>query len=96
MLKIVVGMKTKMWFQQLALRDRSNSANIKTETLSGTRLANLEDVGSLDEAHQREETAIRPAMNGNTTQVHKVKLLSHVLQTLHLVLYLHLTLDSSS
>lgn len=53
---------------------------------------NLEDIGSLDEAHEGEETAIGPAVNGNTAQVHKVKLLRHVLQPLHLVFNLHLTL----
>lgn len=31
-------------------------------------------------------------MNGNTTEVHKVELLCHVLQPLHLVLNLHLAL----
>lgn len=53
---------------------------------------NLEDIRSLDEAHEREEAAIGPAVNGNTAQVHKVKFLRHVLQPLHLVFNLHLTL----
>lgn len=56
------------------------------------QLTNLEDIRSLDEAHERKETAVGPAVNGNTAQVHKVKLLCHVLQPLHLVFNLHLTL----
>lgn len=59
--------------------------------LRGDR-SDLEDIRSLDEAHERQEAAVRPAVNSNTTQVHKVKLLSHVLQALHLVLDLHLAL----
>lgn len=55
-------------------------------------VSNLENVGSLDEAHKRQETSVRPAVDGDATQVHKVKLLRHILQPLHLVLNLHLTL----
>lgn len=54
--------------------------------------SNLEDVRPLDESHQRQEAAVGPAMNGNTTEVHKVELLCHVLQSLHLVFNLHLAL----
>lgn len=53
---------------------------------------NLEDIGSLNEAHEGEEATIGPAVNGNTAQVHKFKLLRYKLQPLHLVFDLHLTL----
>lgn len=46
----------------------------------------------MDEAHKGEETSVRPTMDGNTTQVHKLVLVSYVVQTLHLVFNLHLTL----
>lgn len=58
--------------------------------------SHLEDVGSLDEAHEGEEAAVRPAVDGHATQVHKSVLFSHVLQPLHLVLDLHLALRTTN
>lgn len=67
---------------------------MKQQILKGQiKPPNLEDVRSLDEAHEREEATVGPAVNGDTAQVHKVKLLRHVLQPLHLVFNLHLTLQ---
>ena len=55
----------------------------------------LEDVGPVDETHEGEESSVGPAVDGHTTQVHKLVLVSHVLQPLHLVLNLHLALNRS-
>lgn len=52
----------------------------------------LEDIRPLNEAHERKETTVRPAVNSNSTQIYKVELLRHVLQSLHLVFNLYLTL----
>lgn len=46
----------------------------------------------MDEAHERQEATVRPAVDCNTTQVHKLVLVSYVVQTLHLVINLHLPL----
>lgn len=53
----------------------------------------LKDVGSVDEAHEGQEAAVRPAVDGDATQVYKLVLVCDVVQTLHLVFNLHLTLD---
>lgn len=53
----------------------------------------LEDVGLVDEAHEGQEAAVRPAVNGDSSQVHKLVLVGDVMQTLHLVLDLHLALE---
>jgi len=58
----------------------------------GPRRADLEDVGSLDEAHEGQEAPVRPAVDRHAAQVHEVEPLGHVLQPLHLVLDLHLAL----
>lgn len=63
------------------------------DSLRVNRQSNLKDIGSLDETHERKETSIGPAMDGNTAQVHKVKLLCYILQPLHLVFNLYLTLE---
>lgn len=57
---------------------------------------NLKYVGPLDEAHEREEAAVGPPVNGHTAKVHKVELLGHVLKALHLVFDLHLTLRKTN
>lgn len=62
-------------------------------TITPNRCSDLEDVGSLDEPHEGKETAVGPAVDRNTAQVHKVKLLCHVQQSLHLVFNLYLTLQ---
>lgn len=46
----------------------------------------------MDEAHEGQEAAVGPAVDGDSTQVHKLVLVGHVVQPLHLVLDLHLTL----
>lgn len=46
----------------------------------------------MDEAHKRQEASVRPAVDCNTTQVHELVLVSYVVQTLHLVVNLHLPL----
>lgn len=72
----------------------SNQLNLK-----GTRRKPhlyLEDIRSLDEAHERKETTVRPAVNSNSTQIYKIELLRHVLQSLHLVFNLYLTLKRSN
>lgn len=57
---------------------------------------NLEDIRTLDEAHEGKKATVGPAMDGNTAQVHKLKLLRHILQPLHLVFNLYLTLRRQS
>lgn len=47
----------------------------------------------MDEAHEGQEAAVRPAVDGDATQVYKLVLVCDVVQTLHLVFNLHLTLD---
>lgn len=46
----------------------------------------------VDEAHEGEEAAVRPAVDGDSTQVHKLVLVGHVVQPFHLVLDLNFTL----
>lgn len=53
----------------------------------------LKDIRFVDETHKGQETAIRPSVDGDSTQVHKLVFVSHVVQPLHLVLNLHLTLN---
>lgn len=55
----------------------------------------LEDIRSLDEAHERKETTVRPAVNSHSTQIYKFELLRHVLQSLHLVFNFYLTLKKT-
>lgn len=54
--------------------------------------AYLEDVRSVNEAHEREKASVGPAVDGNAIQVHKLVLVRYIVQTLHLVFNLHLTL----
>lgn len=53
----------------------------------------LKDFRFVNEAHEGEEASVRPPVDGNTTQVHKLVFISYVVQTFHLVFDLHLTLD---
>lgn len=53
----------------------------------------LKDIRFVDEAHKGQKATIRPSMDGDSTQVHKLVFVSHVVQPLHLVLYLHLALN---
>lgn len=52
----------------------------------------LEHVRFVDEAHERQESSVRPAVDRHTTQVDELVFVSCVVQTLHLVLDLHLAL----
>lgn len=54
---------------------------------------NLKYVWSVDKAHEGQKASVRPAMDGNAAQVHKLILVSYVVQSLHLVFNFHLTLD---
>lgn len=54
----------------------------------------LKDIRFVDEAHEGQEAAVRPPVDGDSTQVHKLVLVGHVVQPLHLVLDLHLTLSA--
>lgn len=52
----------------------------------------LKDIGFVDEAHEGQEAAVRPAVDGDSTEVHKLVLACSVVQPFHLVLNLHLSL----
>lgn len=52
----------------------------------------LKDIRFVDEAHEGQEAAVRPPVDGDSTQVHKLVLVGHVVQPFHLVLDLHFAL----
>lgn len=54
----------------------------------------LKDIRFVDEAHEGQEAAVRPPVDGDSTQVHKLVLVGNVVQPFHLVLDLHLTLSA--
>lgn len=57
--------------------------------------AHLEDVGFTDEPHEGQKAPVGPAMDGDPAQVDEPVFFCYIMQTFHLVLYLHLALKGN-